>query len=329
MSAGPDTPAAPTRLSVVVAAQDARATVGPCLRALESQRADGVAQVILVDNSTDGTADHARRRFPGVEVVERAGGALVPELWGEGIRRSREDVVALTTAEMVADDGWARALLGAYAGRLRAGVGGAILPGPGLRLRERAVYWLRYSRYAAGRVTGPVRDIAADNGSYRRRQLAPFAERVRREGFWENEINAVLCRDGLELFAAPEAIVRYRGGTRFGRFARQRLAHGRRFGRRRMAGLARWQRPFLLAAWPLTPLAFLARIGRDALRAGQAGSLVGALPPLLWLLACWSVGELRGYLAGVLDAARAGGPAGSTGPDGALEAPAETAGRAG
>jgi hypothetical protein len=88
------------------------------------------------------------------------------------------------------------------------------------------------------------------------------------------------------------------GGESFGDFARQRLVHGRRFGAKRVERLQGARRWLLVAAWPLTPVTFLARIVREAAQAGGGTSLLRASPPLLWLLLCWSVGELQGYLTG-------------------------------
>ncbi len=293
----------PARLSVVVAAQDARATIGRCLQELEHQRPDGVAQLIVVANSSDGTADYVRQHFARVEVVEHRGWALVPELWGDGILRSREEIVALTTAQMVPDAGWARALLREHAGHSWAGVGGPILPAPGLGMLDQAVYWLRYSRYAARQPAGVVHDIAGDNASYRRALLLELSERIRREGFWEHEVHALLRQRGARLSCTPHAVMRYHGGTRFRHFARQRLSHGRRFGAQRIAHLGGIRRLLMPVVWPLTPAVFLARIWRDALRAGGSASLLKAMPVLLCLLICWSAGELLGYLSGKPEAA--------------------------
>lgn len=294
-----EAPLPTARLSVVVASHNALSTIPRCLQALEDQRSEGIAQIILVDNSTDDTAGYVRQRFPTVEVLSQPGRALIPELWGAGILRSREQVVALTTAQLVPDPGWACALLQAYAGQRWAGVGGIILPAPGLGLVDRAVYWLRYSRFATPTTTttGSVNDIPGDNASYRREELLTFAERIQRDGFWENEVHLLLHRSGALLFATPDAIVRYQGGTPFGYFAHQRIVHGQRFGARRVAGRSMAYRLLFVAAWPLTPIVFLARIWREAHGAGGGRSLISALPVLLCLLMCWSVGELLGYLS--------------------------------
>jgi hypothetical protein len=142
-----------------------------------------------------------------------------------------------------------------------------------------------------------VHDVPGDNGNYRRARLEPYFDRIRREGFWENEINQDLVRSGDQLFTTPAAAVRYVGGESYSTFAHQRVLHGRRFGAKRMAALGGVRGWLLLAAWPLTLMALLARIVRGAAKAGGTASLVRAFPPLVWLLLCWSGGELQGYLA--------------------------------
>ncbi len=292
--------AEPPSLVVVVASQNAVGTVASCLEALEAQRAAGVTRIVVVDNSVDGTAELVRRRFPGVILIEQSGQALVPQLWGVGVLGCQEDIVALTTAEMRPAEQWARELLQAYARGQWAGVGGSILPSPGLSAKHQAVYWLRYSRHVRQPAASPVRDIAADNGSYRRASLTPYEDFIRREGYWEHEINQQLSRHGERLYFIPSALMYYLGGTRLADFAAQRLAHGRRFGLQRQAGRPRLWRWLMVAAWPLATSAFLARIVANALRAGGGRSLARSLPVLVYLLGCWSVGELQGTVAAAL-----------------------------
>jgi len=287
----------PLRLSVVVASHSAPAQVMRCLESLQAQRQDGIGEIILVTADGRPVADIVRQRFPSIDVVLRPRQALTPELWGEGVLRSREAVIALTTADMVPEPGWARALLTRYEREPWAAVGGVILPTPDLRPLDAAIYWLRYHRFGPRMPAGAVRDIAGDNGSYRRDAVGPYLDRIARDGFWENELNQDLVAAGRALCLEPAAVVRYQGGESFGLFARQRLVHGRRFGIERFertSGLRRW---LLLLAWPLTPAALLTRVVRGALAAQAVGSVIPALVPLTGLVACWSSGELLGYLA--------------------------------
>jgi hypothetical protein len=273
--------------------------VALCLAALEGQREAGIGEIIVVDNSVDGTAEYVRTQFPDVEVIDMARPGLVPELWAQGVLRAREEVVALTTAHMVAQPGWAARLLEAYASKEYAGVGGSIVPGAGLGPVALAIYWLRYNRFSGHVPAAAVEDIAGDNGSYRRTALRGYLTSIQREGFWEYEINQQLIANGGVLFRAPEAVVQYTGGESFGRFARQRLEHGRRFGAMRIApkhGVRRWM---TIGLWPATPAVFLLRILRQSFRAGATTRLVPAAPALLYFLFCWSAGELVGYVFGM------------------------------
>src|SRR5262249_11292343 len=146
------------------------------------------------------------------EVVERSGSYLVPQLWGEGILRSVEATIALTTADMLPGHGWAQALLRSYSRGDWTGVGGPILPGLSLRSLDRAIYWLRYSRFAVPRADGETRDIAGDNGSYRRERLSVLADEIRHQGFWENEAHDSLRPGGARFFFSSNAVVRFNGG---------------------------------------------------------------------------------------------------------------------
>ncbi len=288
----------PLSLSVVVAAQDARLTVSCCLEALERQKFDGIAEVILVDNSRDGTADLVRRDFPWVTVVEATGRRLIPELWGEGMLRATQPIVALLTGQAVPSPGWARAHLQAHQSNDWAAVGGPIALASGLGSLDLAVYWLRFARWNLPSFREIVPDVAGDNASYRVEVIAPYRDRIRAEGFWENEINHELRRGGRAFFASREAACDFAGGTTFWPFARQRLIHGRRFGARRLMGATRAMRALRIVSWPGTPLVFLYRLFGQARESGAVASFIRALPALWCCLGAWSVGELLGYLAG-------------------------------
>jgi hypothetical protein len=76
------------------------------------------------------------------------------------------------------------------------------------------------------------------------------------------------------------------------------LVHGRRFGAKRTQGRSQLRRALLVLAWPITSFGFLARIWRNGIAAHGIRSLIGSVPFLLVFLACWSFGELLGYLGG-------------------------------
>jgi len=288
--------AAAPRLSIVIASHDARATIIECLDSVRRQ-VGADTEVLLVDNSTDGTAVIARERFADLHVLDRPPAALIPELWAEGIRASRGDVVAITTAHCVPGERWAGTMLDALGGPAAA-VGGAIDNDPGGSVVDWAIYFCRYASYMPPLREGFTDEIAGDNAAYRRRALDACAE-VWREGFWETAVHAELHRAGERLWLAPEAVVTHKRSYGFAAFLRQRFVHGTRYARGRSRQIGAGGRLLRVLASPLVPGVLLVRIVRQVRHRRRHGvQLVRSLPLVLAFLTAWTCGELIGYARG-------------------------------
>ena len=137
-------------------------SVEACLAALAGQ-VDSV-EVIVCEPSASG----AGASFPAVRFLERAG-ALVPELWRDGIDAATGDDVALTISPMRPAPDWVATL------RARLAeddvVAGAIDPGDGLRLVDWAEYFCRYARDMRPFERRENPEIPGDNCAYRRELL--------------------------------------------------------------------------------------------------------------------------------------------------------------
>jgi glycosyltransferase involved in cell wall biosynthesis len=124
-------PAAP-RVSVVVPARDAAATIGRTLAALAAQDLDEPYEVIVVDDgSSDETEAIARAACGAVTVLaeQRVGAA---EARNRGVAVARAPLLAFTDADCFPDSGWLRA--GLAAGRAAELVQGRVAPDPESRL---------------------------------------------------------------------------------------------------------------------------------------------------------------------------------------------------
>ena len=98
-----------TRVSVIVPARDARATLPAALDALAAQNLDEPFEVVLVDDgSTDGTAEIAARH-PIVTRVVPGGGRGPGAARNAGVSASEGVVIAFTDADCEPDPGWLRA----------------------------------------------------------------------------------------------------------------------------------------------------------------------------------------------------------------------------
>jgi len=285
-------------LSVVVASHNAHASIEVCLSALAAQHPVEEAEIIVVDNSTDGTTEIIRQQFPHVRLVVSPPSVLIPELWAIGIRQTKGDIVALTTAHCVPAKDWLSCIRQAHESPAAA-VGGAIENLKSASVVDWAVYLCRYSRYMLPLQESFVSEIAGDNASYKRAYLDRYPH-TWRQGFWEPTVHAEFRRVGLPLLLAPSIVVCHMKSFGLWSFIRQRFQHGIRFGQWRASHLVGVQRIVYRVCFPVIPFLLLARIGRQVLaKRRHRRQFLVSLPLLVLFLLSWAAGEVTGSLRGL------------------------------
>lgn len=283
-------------ISIIVASCNALASIRDCLDCLVRQ-ADTEVELIVVDNSDDGTTEIVRAHFPEVRLLKQPAQALINELWSAGIMQSHGDIVALTTAHCIPASDWIAQVRKAHGG-VAAGVGGAINGEAQSSLVDWAVCFCRYSRFLPPLRAEEVEDIPADNAAYKREPL--FRQEAQwRDGFWEPQVHSALALEGQVLWLAPAMQVHHRHSYDFAGFVRQRFAHGQKYGGWRASTLSPVKRALMLAASPLIPLVLLQRTARRVLgKGGNRVRLMATLPLLAAFFIAWACGEALGYARG-------------------------------
>ncbi|MGI8470332.1 MAG: glycosyltransferase [Pyrinomonadaceae bacterium] len=283
-------------LSVILASQNARQSAEKCLREIENQCVKNNVEIIIVDNSTDKTAEIIAQRFPALKLVKASQNKLIPELWKIGIDESAGDLVALSTTHFVPAKNWIAEIRAAHESPF-AGIGGAIENDERAGLVSWAVYFCRYSRYMLPFAQENVEDFAADNASYKRADL----ERVRgswTNGFWEVFVHRAMIKEKMQLILSPEIIVYHQDSFTFSGFMRQRFAHGKQFGNARAGNISGAKRIALITLSPLIPFLYIYRITKRVFsRKRNIDKYFLSLPVLFLFLLSWSLGEFCGYLA--------------------------------
>ena len=288
-----------SKVSIVVASH--RAGLGTnvlrCLKALEGISETKTTEVIVVDNSRDGTSETIAQRFPQIRLIRAPKQKLIPHLWELGIRQASGDIVAITTGDFVPEKDWVEQILKAHEGTHYSGIGGAIENEPGSGIVSRAIYFCRYSAYMLPLEKSRVKDFAADNASYKRSVLQRYGA-MRRHGFWESAIHAQMTRDGLELLLTPNIVVCHHKSFSFLGFMKQRFLHGRRYGADRAKDFSTIRRQLYILVSPLIPIVFLWRITRQVIaKKRNIAEYLSAVPVMFLFLLGWSAGELIGYLS--------------------------------
>lgn len=257
-------------LSIVVASNGAPGSVEGCLEALAGQ-VDG-AEVIVQDRP----------------------GALVPELWRDGIDAASGGIVALTISPMRPAPDWVARIRERLAEDQV--VAGAIEPGEGLRVVDWAEYFCRYARDMRPFERREHPEIPGDNCAYRRELLERTRE-LWQDGFWEPEVNRALRAGGVALWHDPDVVVYQGRSAGFGAFFRQRLEHGRAYGRQRGARFGAGRNAAGVPLAIVVPFVLALRTARDVFSRGRYRTrFLVALPALFAFDAAWAIGEARGHI---------------------------------
>jgi hypothetical protein len=293
MSVGPS----PGPVAIIVASVDALATVAESLGGF-LREVGTLGEVLLVDASRDGTAEEVARMFPAVRVLRRPRGALVPELWRDGLLAAPgAQFVAFSTAQMVPRPGWLSALFEGLGGEAVA-TGGPIAPGGSLGAFDFAVALHRYGSYWPP-LAGPHHpEPPGDNALYRRDSLENLSS-VWERGFWEVEVHRALRARGQAIGWSDRAVVEYRGGDRIRPTLARRFSHARRYGSGRALGRSVGYRLARTILAPAIPALLGVRAIRTLRRHPEARpKMVAALAALVPILTAWAMGETIGLWRG-------------------------------
>jgi GT2 family glycosyltransferase len=318
-------------VTVVVAARDAAATLGPCLASIRAQDYPAFDVIVADDGSHDETAAIARSF--GVRIVE-TGGRGPSAARNAAVNASAAEIVAFTDSDCCVPPHWLRTLVRALEATGAASVGGpqrSVYPAGhvGTRTAEALDAFFRLSSVVADytRAGGTAREVAHNascNSAYRRQVLVEAGGF--REGLWPSEdveLDYRLRRQGHRCYYVPDAVVEHHRGGGPGWFAKMMRRYGRSQGQ-----LVRIQGPvraidlvtpatILLVAAQLLLVPRQTRwwmVGLDAaLAAGAVAFFSRSVPVRLWpdvarltavAVAQWNAGYVEG-LMGVAAAERA------------------------
>ena len=256
------------------------------------------AEVIVVDASSDKSADIAEEVLGPTAVFRCPVGTLTPDLWAEGIRRSSGRTVALTTGHFVVPPEWARELAAAVEAGAT-GAAGTFEVAAETSPTDWAVFYLRYSEFLvepSGARRG-LTNIPADNAAYEGEALRQHVATTD-DGFWEVEFHRRLQAAGGALVLVPKATAVYGQSFPLATILRHRFRHGRHAGAWR-ASTGQRSTWLLVATSPLVPAALVARAWRRVRGLPDHRSrFLRSIPQFVVLACVWAAGEALCAIAG-------------------------------
>lgn len=285
-------------LSVIIAARNARDTIGSCLESLERQPARGAFEIILIDSSTDGTAEFVARNFPRVRIRHFSERKFCGDARNIGIGIARGEIVAFIDADCTAGPEWANEILKAHQSPDLA-IGGAIANGNPESWVGWAAYFTEFSKWMPGTRQKHLPDIAGANMSYKAGVFARYGSFIEGTYCSDTEFHWRLGRDGQPLRFVPSILVSHSNIERLGHFLGHEIFHGRSFARVRIrAWRFSWLRRAaycffmpLVAARLMLEIVWINFVNRIYLK-----SFIKTLPLVGMGIICWCAGEFLSYL---------------------------------
>ncbi len=213
-------------VTVVIPSYNSATTIRPVLGAVMAQDCPEPYEVIVVDSSSDATADIVRQEFPQVYLIQRSEQTDPGTARNLAIARARGEIVACLDADCLAPPDWLRRMVDAH----RAGhpiVGGSVENGNPQKILAWAGFFGEFREFIAVGRPRLLRHVPTCNISYQRAiftRLGGFPT-----SFYPQEdllFHWRLGQQGIPIWFEPDIQVRHIHRTEW----RPYLRHQRRIG---------------------------------------------------------------------------------------------------
>ena len=288
------------RISVIVASYNSKGTIEGCLRSLEDQSHYGEVEIIVVDSSTDGTAEFVEEKFPKVRLFNFRERKYCGDARNIGISEAKGDIVAFIDADCIADRNWLEEILSAHQSPHMA-IGGAISNGTPDRCVAWAAFFCEFSQWMPNRHRRYMTDIAGANMSYKREVFAEFGRFIEATYCSDTDFHWRLGQSGHRLLFVPSIVVYHRYLEDWKRYLNHEYEHGQSFARVRVKSrrFSKYKRLAYVLCSPMIALKILLKIGLIHFRNRiYMKYFLKALPMSATGIIFWSMGECIGYAKG-------------------------------
>lgn len=268
-----------------------------CLRALQAQAGIQEVEIIVVDCSPPGTAEHIRTHFPDVKLLRFSERLSIPELRFIGIGKATGEIVAILAEHCVVHGNWLEELIRAHESGYPV-VGGAIENGNVERILDWAVFLCEYSQVMPPIPNGETNVLPGYNVSYTREILQSLHAATGKNS-WEYFLHQELRNRGIKFLAVPTLVVQHKKRSSFLHFLTQRFHFSRSFAGMRRNQVSNPMRIFLTLLSPLLPFLMIERIAQNVFQKKRyRKEFLQALPLLIFFMISYAAGECIGYATG-------------------------------
>lgn len=287
-------------VSVIIACYNAERTIAACLDSLIGQESPCTGEIIVVDSSSDRSAEIVESRFPEVRLVRLPERAYPGTARNAGLKKAQGDLIAFIDADCLAEPGWMNAVTAAHRDCASLAIGGTIANGNPESSVGWAAFLCEFSQWIPGSPKGDLSDMPTANLSYKREAFRRYGLYIDGTYCSDTEFHWRLRRDGHRIRLDPSIRARHCNIDRPWAYLRHEFQHGMSFARIRaerfrFSGL---KRALYSTGFPLIAIKLFLRTANFNLRnRTYFRPFLKAVPLLMPGILAWSAGESAGYLA--------------------------------
>jgi GT2 family glycosyltransferase len=214
-------------ISVIIPSYNSVDTIGDAIRSLLIQQTDRSYEIIVVDSSSDGTAEIVSS-FPQVKLIHLDRRAYSGEARNLGVEAAEGSLIAFTDSDCIVEPCWLQQMWDAHQKYDCAAIGGAVQNGNPESLVSCASYITEFSQYMPTGEKRYRRDCVTCNISYKSwvfQEYGGFDTWLKR--YVDYTFNSRLHQAGEKLLFDPSILVKHRHRVSLRRYAGHELSRGR------------------------------------------------------------------------------------------------------
>ena len=284
-------------LSILIASFNSRRTIESCLVSLCNQKTTRRFEIILVDSSTDGTAEFVSAHYPEVHLITSPTRLFCGDARNLGMCAARAPIIAFIDADCYVESGWVNRVLEAHR-RPELLIGGVIQNGTPESAVAWAYYFCEFSLWLPRREAGPIREVAGCCLSFKREAFDRYGPFLTGTYSSDTVFHLRARADGQVVRQEPAIQVFHRTLYTAGEFLRHVAFHRRCYAKVQMKvrQLSKRQRLFRLLLTPILPFLLFGATGLRVMRSNSLhGQFFRSLPLVFAGLCARAWGECQGF----------------------------------
>lgn len=286
------------QISVIISTFNAEGTIVSCLQSLHNQVTDKRFEIIVVDSSTDGTAELIQTEFPSVRLYRFTERKFCGDARNFAISVVKADIIALIDGDCTAENNWIEEIFRAHQTPHLA-VGGAIANGHLNSYVACAAYFCEFTQWMPNTPETWLNDVAGANMSYKSRVFTVFSPFIEGTYCSDTEFHWRLKKKGHRIKFQPSILVHHYSIENFSKFIAHEYFHGRNFAQVRLLAMnfSKFKRLFYAMCFPLICVKLFMEIIFRNLKNRTYLKLFFKVSPLVFLgVISWVLGECTSYI---------------------------------